>query len=106
MEAFNLFSGETDEGPPDAPGYRYRAARLTEAACAVRDYAFTTLLATGACKPGTTRHGASARVAEKVELKQVDRIQRYGCAISVTRSKRTRRRRAGDRGTRVTLPVK
>jgi uncharacterized cupin superfamily protein len=28
METFNLFSGETDEGPPDAPGYRFRAARL------------------------------------------------------------------------------
>jgi uncharacterized cupin superfamily protein len=28
MKTFNLFSGETDEGPPDAPGYGYRAARV------------------------------------------------------------------------------
>jgi uncharacterized cupin superfamily protein len=28
MGVFNLFSGETDEGPPEAPGYRCRAARL------------------------------------------------------------------------------
>ena len=28
METFNLFSGETDEGPPEAPGYLYRAARV------------------------------------------------------------------------------
>ncbi len=28
METFNLFSGETDEGPPEASGYRCRAARL------------------------------------------------------------------------------
>jgi hypothetical protein len=25
METFNLFSGETDEGPPEASGYRCRA---------------------------------------------------------------------------------
>jgi uncharacterized cupin superfamily protein len=28
METFNLFSGETDEGPSEAPGYRCRAARV------------------------------------------------------------------------------
>ena len=28
MEAFNLFSGETDVGPSKAPGYRCRAARV------------------------------------------------------------------------------
>jgi uncharacterized cupin superfamily protein len=28
MQTFNLFSGETDEGPPESPGYRCRAARL------------------------------------------------------------------------------
>jgi len=28
MQTFNLFSGETDEGPPEAPGYRCRAARV------------------------------------------------------------------------------
>jgi uncharacterized cupin superfamily protein len=28
METFNLFSGETDEAPSEAPGYRYRAARV------------------------------------------------------------------------------
>jgi uncharacterized cupin superfamily protein len=28
MKTFNLFSGETDEAPSEAPGYRYRAARV------------------------------------------------------------------------------
>ncbi len=28
METFNLFDGETDEGPAEAPGYRCRAARV------------------------------------------------------------------------------
>jgi uncharacterized cupin superfamily protein len=28
METFNLFRGETDEGPSEVPGYRFRAARL------------------------------------------------------------------------------
>ncbi len=28
METFNLFSGETDVAPSEAPGYRYRAARV------------------------------------------------------------------------------
>ncbi len=28
METFNLFGDETDEGPPEAPGYRCRAARI------------------------------------------------------------------------------
>ena len=50
----------------------------TEAACAVRDYAFTTLRLprlVSLVRPGNR---ASARVAEKVGLKKLERIQRYG----------------------------
>ena len=64
-------------------GYDFRSdcwnqGYATEAACAVRDYAFTTLQLprlVSLVRPGNR---ASARVAEKTGLKKVEQIQRYG----------------------------
>jgi RimJ/RimL family protein N-acetyltransferase len=64
-------------------GYDFRSdcwnqGYATEAACAVRDYAFDTLglpLLVSLIRPG---NAASARVAEKVGLAQVATIERHG----------------------------
>ena len=64
-------------------GYDFRIAHwnqgyATEAACAVRDYAFTSLRQprlVSLIRPGNP---ASARVAAKTGLKEIDHIQRHG----------------------------
>ena len=64
-------------------GYDFRSDHwnqgyATEAACAVRDYAFTSLRLprlVSLIRPGNP---ASARVAEKTGLKKIEHIQRHG----------------------------
>ena len=64
-------------------GYDFRSdcwnrGYATEAACAVRDYAFSTLRLprlVGLIRAG---NAASARVAEKIGMQKVDAVQRHG----------------------------
>lgn len=66
-------------------GYDFRSdcwnqGYATEAACAVRDYAFTVLELPRLVSLVRLGNQASARVAEKTGLKKVAQIQRHGSA--------------------------
>ena len=78
LELMEVTGEQVAELGYDVRSDRWNKGYATEAACAVRDYAFTTLRLPrlmSLIRPGNE---ASARVAEKTGLKLIERIERHG----------------------------